>query len=125
MGKKQDNNRERPGKYAYENLTRVIHEKARLGIITSLLGNRRGLSFNELKKLCDLSDGNLSRHMQVLEQYGFVEVHKGFEGRKPRTDYKLTAFGEQEFMRYLADLERVIADARQVINQRVLQTRES
>jgi DNA-binding HxlR family transcriptional regulator len=103
------------GRYSYENLTRIIHEKARLGIITSLLANKTGLSFNELKELCALSDGNLSRHMQALEEYKFIEVKKGYEGRKPKTIYKITILGEKEFIKYLNELEKVIHDANNVI----------
>jgi DNA-binding HxlR family transcriptional regulator len=103
------------GRYSYDNLTRIIHEKARLGIITSLLANKKGLSFNELKELCSLSDGNLSRHMQALEEYKFIEVKKGYEGRKPKTIYKITPLGEKEFVKYLNELEKVIHDANDVI----------
>src|SRR6202521_1880793 len=62
-----------PGRFAYEGLDRVIHEKARLGIVTSLVTHPRGLLFNDLKELCALSDGNLSRHLQILAEAGLVE----------------------------------------------------
>ena len=65
------------GRYAYEGLERVFHEKARLGIMTSLVTHPRGLPFADLKALCALTDGNLSRHLQVLHEAGFVEVCKG------------------------------------------------
>ncbi len=99
------------GKYSYDNLTRVIHEKARLGIITSLIANKKGLSFNDLKNLCNLSDGNLSRHMTALEKFQLVEVFKGYEGRKPKTIYKITGHGEREFLKYLKELETIVMDA--------------
>lgn len=98
------------GRFAYE-LDRVLHEKARLGIMTSLAVHPAGLRFTELKELCALTDGNLSRHLQVLEAAGLLTVTKGFAGRIPQTTVKLAARGRREFLKYLAELERVIADA--------------
>lgn len=99
------------GRYSYDGISRLIHEKARLSILTSLFAHRKGLSFQELKELCGLSDGNLSRHARILEDAGFIDVQKGYEGRRPRTDYTLTKTGEAEFLRYLSELEKVIRDA--------------
>ena len=84
------------GQYAFEGLDRVLHEKARLGILSSLIANPQGLVFNELKTLCDLTDGNLSRHMQVLEDAGLVEVWKGSHGKRPQTLVRLTGEGRAE-----------------------------
>ncbi len=117
MKEKKDNNQTLQGKYSYNNLTRVIHEKARLGIITSLLANKNGLSFNELKILCNLSDGNLSRHMQTLEEYKIIKVIKSFESRKPKTVYKITEEGEKKFLVYLSELEKVIYDVHNVMKK--------
>ena len=100
-----------PGRYAYEGLDRVLHEKARLGIMTSLATRPVGLSFNELKQLCALTDGNLNRHLDVLHRAGLVEVEKGYEGRRPLTVCRLTAEGRKRFLEYLALLEQVIRDA--------------
>lgn len=100
-----------PGRFAYGGLERVIHEKARLGILTSLAANSGGLPFSELKELCALTDGNLSRHLQQLEEAGLVEMRKGFEGRRPRTTVKITPIGKSRFVEYLNVLERVVADA--------------
>ncbi len=103
--------RKRPaGRFAYEGLQRVFHEKARLGILASLMTAPRGLVFNELKELCALTDGNLSRHIQVLSEAGFVEVLKGFEKRKPQTLYRMTDEGRDGFREYLDELERVVKD---------------
>lgn len=99
-----------PGRFAYEGLQRVFHEKARLGILASLMTAPRGLVFNELKELCALTDGNLSRHIQVLSEAGFVEVLKGFEKRKPQTLYRMTEEGREGFREYLGELERVVKD---------------
>jgi DNA-binding MarR family transcriptional regulator len=100
-----------PGRYAYDGLDRSLHEKARLGILTSLLTRPEGLLFTELKELCRLTDGNLSRHLQVLSDAGLVEVRKGVEGRRQQTLYRLTPQGRRRFLGYVAELERVIHDA--------------
>jgi DNA-binding MarR family transcriptional regulator len=99
------------GRYAYDGLDRVLHEKARLGIMTSLATRPDGLSFNELKQLCALTDGNLNRHLDVLHKAGLVEVIKGYAGRRPHTVCKLTPPGRKRFLDYLAELEQVIRDA--------------
>ena len=72
-------------RFAYEGLDRTIHERARLSLLTSLIGHPRGLLFNHLKELCGLTDGNLSRHLGVLQEAGLVEVTKGYEGNRPHT----------------------------------------
>jgi DNA-binding MarR family transcriptional regulator len=100
-----------PGRFAYDGLDRIMHEKARLGIMTSLMTRPEGLLFGELKQLCSLTDGNLSRHMDVLHEAGLVEVRKGFEKRRPQTLCCLTPLGRGRFQEYLAELERVIHDA--------------
>lgn len=99
------------GRFAYDGLDRVIHEKARLGILTGLLTHPTGLLFNDLKKLCSLTDGNLSRHLQILQEAGLVEVWKGYKGKRPQTLCRITADGKTRFREYLAILEHVIADA--------------
>ncbi len=97
--------------FAYEGLDRVIHEKARLGILTSLVGRPDGLAFSDLMRLCGLTQGNLNRHLTVLEEAGLVSLEKGYEDRRPRTDIRLTALGRQRFLDYLGVLERVVRDA--------------
>src|SRR5579871_3427959 len=71
--------------FSYDGLDRIIHEKARLGLMTSLMAHPKGLAFADLKQLCGLTDGNLSRHLQVLQEAGLVEVTKGYEGNRPHT----------------------------------------
>ena len=100
-----------PGRYAYEGLQRVIHEKARLGITASLAAHPEGLLFNDLKELCTLTDGNLSRHLQALEKAGVVEIHKGFKDGRPQTLCRLTVDGRRRFLDYIAVLESVVANA--------------
>ena len=73
-------------RFAYEGLDRVIHERARLSILTSLVTSPRGLTFNDLKQLCALTDGNLSRHLSVLEKGKMVEISKGHEHNRPRSE---------------------------------------
>jgi DNA-binding MarR family transcriptional regulator len=99
------------GRFAYEGLDRILHEKARLGILTSLVTRPEGLRFGELKTLCNLTDGNLSRHLDVLREAGLVQVWKGFEHRRPQTLVRLTPEGRHRFVAYLEELEQVIKDA--------------
>ena len=99
------------GRFAYEGLDRVIHERARLGVLTSLLAHPQGIAFGDLKQLCGLTDGNLSRHLSVLEEAGLVDVQKSFEGNRPRTTCRITATGRERYVAYLAVLEQVVRDA--------------
>jgi DNA-binding transcriptional ArsR family regulator len=99
------------GRFAYQGLERALHEKARLGIMTSLVTRPEGLLFGELKRLCDLTDGNLSRHLDVLHEAGLVELWKGYENRRPQTLCRLSRVGRERFLKYLAELERVVRDA--------------
>ena len=104
-------NRDEPGRFAYEGLDRVLHEKARLGIMTSLVTRPEGAVFNELKRLCALTDGNLSRHIDVLLEAGLVEAFRGVESGRPQSLYRLTAEGRARFVAYLEELEQVVRDA--------------
>ena len=110
--------REQPAKtpnneapFAYEGLERVIHEKARLGILASLATHGDGLAFLDLKQQCALTDGNLNRHLQVLQDAGLVEVHKEFGDQRPKTLCRLTAEGRRRFVEYIGVLEQVVEDA--------------
>jgi DNA-binding MarR family transcriptional regulator len=86
---------------------KLIHERLRLGIVSALAVNP-SLSFNELKQLMNTSDGNLSVHARKLEEAGYVGCSKSFEGRMPRTDYRLTASGRRALDRYLDHMEALI-----------------
>ncbi len=92
-------------------LDRVIHERMRLAIVSALAASP-SLTFNELKALLDTTDGNLSVHARRLEEAGYVDCAKGFEGRVPRTTYRLTSAGRRALERYLGHLEALIAHAR-------------
>ncbi len=94
------------------NLDPVIHERVRLAIISALAVNEE-LSFNDLKKLLDITDGNLSVHARKLEDAGYVRCTKSFVRRQPRTEFKLTAAGRRALESYLEHLESVIRSARQ------------
>jgi DNA-binding HxlR family transcriptional regulator len=99
------------GRFAYEGLDRVIHERARLSVLTSLITNPKGLKFNELKQLCSLTDGNLSRHLSVLEKDEMVEILKGHDRNRPQTVCRITASGRTRYLEYLTTLEQVVRDA--------------
>lgn len=99
------------GRFAYDGLERVIHERARLSIMTSLATHPRGLIFADLKDYCALTDGNLSRHLQTLQESGLIEIWKGFHRNRPQTLVRLTDAGRQRFLDYVAVLENVVADA--------------
>jgi DNA-binding MarR family transcriptional regulator len=99
------------GRFAYEGLERAIHEKARLGILTSLAAHPEGLLFNDLKELCSLTDGNLNRHLAVLEESGLIETARLSEGSRPQTRVVMTASGRRRFEQYISVLEQVVADA--------------
>lgn len=102
------------GRFAYEGLDRVIHERARLSVLTSLLTHPKGVAFGDLKQLCSLTDGNLSRHLQVLEKAGMVEIDKGYERNRPLTVCRITASGRRRYLEYLSTLEQVVRDAANV-----------
>jgi DNA-binding HxlR family transcriptional regulator len=99
------------GRFAYEGLDRVIHERARLSVLTSLITNPKGLLFNELKQLCSLTDGNLSRHLTVLESENMVELIKENDRTRPQTICRITSTGRKRYLEYLTTLEQVIKDA--------------
>jgi DNA-binding MarR family transcriptional regulator len=99
------------GRFAYEGLDRVIHERARLSVLTSLISHPKGLAFNDLKRLCALTDGNLSRHLRVLENARLVEITKGNDQNRPQTLCRITVSGRKKYMEYLSTLEQVVRDA--------------
>ena len=92
-------------------LDRLIHERIRLGIV-SALAVTESLTFNELKHLVGATDGNLSVHARRLEEAGYVECIKSFEGRMPRTEFRLTAVGREALEQYLAHMEGIIRSTR-------------
>ena len=101
-------------RFAYEGLDRVIHERARLSVLTSLMGNPKGLTFGDLKQLCNLTDGNLSRHLRVLEKARMVEITKEHARNRPQTLCRISAAGKTRYIEYLSTLEQVVRDAEQI-----------
>jgi DNA-binding transcriptional ArsR family regulator len=103
--------REAEAPFSYDGLERVMHEKARLGVLSSLMAHPDGLAFSDLRQLVGLTDGNLSRHLTVLQEAGLVEITKSHDGNRPLTTCSLTRSGRRRFLDYLALLERVVRDA--------------
>jgi DNA-binding MarR family transcriptional regulator len=108
---KPDAKNEPAGRFAYDGLDRVIHEKARLSVLTSLVAHPKGLVFGDLKQMCGLTDGNLSRHLQVLHEAGLVGIEKGYDQNRPQTLLRITPEGRRRYLEYLAVLEQVVRDA--------------
>ncbi len=98
-------------RFAYDGLDRVIHERARLSILTSLMTHPKGLLFIDLKRLCDLTDGNLSRHLQILQEAGLIAIAKSFADNRPQTHCRITPSGRQRYLDYLSVLEKIVRDA--------------
>jgi len=96
----------------HEALERIFHEPNRLAILSALCAAREGLSFGELKETCNLTDGNLSRHLKMLEEAGVVRIEKTFVQAKPRTTVHVTRKGLDRFNEYLAALSEVLDKAR-------------
>ena len=96
---------------ATPHLDPIVHERMRLAILSALAVNRR-LSFNELKRLLEVTDGNLSVHTRKLEEAGYLECSKFFEGRMPKTEYRLTASGRRALEDYLQNMEALIRATR-------------
>ncbi len=110
-------NKSGEGRFAYEGLDRVIHERARLSVLTSLITNPKGVTFSDLKQLCSLTDGNLSRHLSVLEKARMVEIVKGHDHNRPLTVCRITASGRKRYLEYLTTLEQVVLDAAKVAKE--------
>jgi len=97
---------------AHLDLDRIIHERVRLAIVSALAVNS-ALAFNDLKKMLRITDGNLSVHARRLEEAGYLECSKSFEGRVPRTQYRLTTAGRRALQRYLDHMEALIRATRE------------
>ncbi len=108
---------------ANERLERVFHEPSRLAILSALCAAERGLPFVELRDVCRLTDGNLNRHLKVLEEAGTVRIDKRFVGNKPRTTVRISAEGLRRFQEYLAALSLVLKQAQQSLPSEAGETR--
>jgi DNA-binding MarR family transcriptional regulator len=101
---------------APEELDRLIHERMRLGIVSALAAND-SLAFGDLKEILKTSDGNLSVHARKLEEAGYIKVTKGFEDRRPKTEYRLTPKGRRALEGYLAQMEQILGAAREALER--------
>jgi DNA-binding MarR family transcriptional regulator len=104
------------GSVVSDDLDRLIHERIRLGIVSALAAND-ALSFADLKAVLGTTDGNLSVHARKLEEAGYVRVTKGFEDRKPRTEFSLTPKGRRALESYLAQMEQILSAAREALER--------
>lgn len=95
----------------YDALEKIFHEPNRLAIMSSLCATSEGLTFNQLKDECKLTDGNLSRHLKALEESKVIKIKKSFVGSKPQTRVNLTDHGRNSFLEYLKALEEVLKKA--------------
>lgn len=100
----------REAPFSYPGLERIFHERGRLAICTCLIAHPEGLSFTELSTACDLSDGNLNRHVHALADLGIVTVEKQRTSGRPQTVYRITKRGRQRFLAYVDELEAVVRD---------------
>jgi DNA-binding transcriptional ArsR family regulator len=108
-------------RYTFQDIDPLLHAPARLGIVTALYANRAGLSFVELRELCELSDGNLSRHLQKLEADKVVRTNKSFVGRLPQTTAIMTISGRARFERYLEQLRTIVEQGVRTANGPLLE----
>lgn len=99
-----------------ETLDRLIHERIRLGIVAALAAEE-GMSFADLKQVLKTSDGNLSVHARKLEDAGYIRVLKGFEDRRPKTEYRLTPKGRRALEAYLEQMEAILNEARDALER--------
>ena len=104
------------GSSVSDDLDRLIHERIRLGIVSALAADDK-LSFGDLKRILGASDGNLSVHARTLEEAGYIKVSKGFEDRKPKTDYRLTPKGRKALETYLEQMEAILSEARDALEK--------
>lgn len=104
------------GSLTSEILDRLIHERIRLGIVSALAAEER-MSFADLKRVLRTSDGNLSVHARKLEEAGYIKVSKGFEDRKPKTEYRLTPKGRRALETYLEQMETILSEARDALER--------
>ena len=100
-----------PQKRPVDTLERLFHEPNRLSIVSALVGSIDGLTFQALKQACGLTDGNLSRHLQTLENAGIIDIKKTFVGKRPQTTAAISKKGKQRFLEYIETLEAVLQEA--------------
>jgi predicted ArsR family transcriptional regulator len=109
--------------FSYPGLERIFHERGRLAICTCLIAHPDGLSFTELQSACDLTDGNLNRHLHALSDVGIVATEKQRSSRRPLTVYRVTKRGRQRFLAYVDELESVVHDVHERLPAAVTEPR--
>ena len=109
--KQKKSNSKQAGRKPFDELDRIFHEKARLGILTAVISNQEGINFNDLKQQCELTDGNLNRHLKVLTDAKILKVAKTGRGRNTNSRYFMTALGRRAFESYLDALESIVRSA--------------
>jgi DNA-binding transcriptional ArsR family regulator len=105
------------GSFAFEGLDRVMHERARLGILSCLAAVESALTFADLKELCGLTDGNLSRHLSALEQAELIELQRGTRRGRPLTLVRFTRDGRKRFLDYVEVLESIVRTSTEIRRQ--------
>ncbi|MDE2571220.1 MAG: transcriptional regulator [bacterium] len=98
------------GRFAYNGLERIFHERGRLAVCTCLTAHPEGMSFSELQRACDLTDGNLSRHLQALSDMRIISLERVTKGGRPTTICRITRTGRSRFLAYVDVLEAVVRD---------------
>jgi len=109
--------------YAFSNLDRVFHERGRLAICTALTGAADGMSFTQLQEACELTDGNLNRHLHALAEMGIVQTQKITGKGRPQTIVRITAQGRSQFLDYVDALEAVVRDVQRARKNKPSPTR--
>jgi len=110
------------GRFAFPELDRVLHERARLGILSCLISCGTAVTFADLKGLCDLTDGNLSRHLRALEEAGIVALEREKEGSRPQTWIGFTKTGRKRFLDYVDVLESIVQNSAAATGRRATTT---
>ena len=106
----RQNQGESPAPYAFSGLDRVFHERGRLAICSALIAHAGGLAFTQLQEACDLTDGNLNRHLHALAELGIVEMQRITGKGRPQTIVRITREGRERFLGYIDELEAVVRD---------------
>jgi DNA-binding transcriptional ArsR family regulator len=108
-----------------QSLDPIFHERSRLSIMTVLAANASGVAFTELRDLCKLTDGNLSRHLHKLAEVGLVSMEKRFRGGIPNTTIQVTSAGLDQFSRYVEELEQIVAEAQRAVRGQAKEVAEA
>lgn len=111
------------GRYALDAIDRVFHERGRLGICSALVANAEGLSFTQLQEACNLTDGNLNRHLHALAELGIVETRRITGKGRPQTIVRITREGRERFLDYIDALEAVVRDVQKARKRKASPTR--